>query len=361
MTENDGVIPDSGAVTPGTTGRQLREAREAKGWDIQSLSESLHLRPSVLQAIEAGHYQGVPELFLKGYVRSYARLLGMDGDRLMPQLDAELQPLRQQEAEREVHTPIFHIEEKKRKKKRIAFWVLLLLLVCIVGFAVVRFQTAGTDALEFSSNDAETEAPITEAEEVFEGQGPRRIELVNEAETEEPETETVAIPGEANSPAENVAAPDAPESEKVVPEPRQPLAEISTDTRLDPAASSTSAPDAEAGEVSPDANAGEAEPQANQSQERTPEPPAQAEVSFEIEFDGDCWIEIRNGAGERVYAALRSAGDTLSRSAVPPVSFVIGNVGAIASFSFAGEPVNVDGYRAWNGRAEITLGSDSGN
>src|SRR5690606_23509870 len=112
------------------------------------------------------------------------RLLGMDGDRLMPQLEAELQPLRQQEVDREVHSPIFHIEAKKRKKKRVAFWLLLLLLLCIVVFAVVRFQTAGPEALVFS-NDASSgeEEPVAAAEEVFEGEEPRRIELVTEVET----------------------------------------------------------------------------------------------------------------------------------------------------------------------------------
>ncbi|MAL98359.1 MAG: hypothetical protein CL583_07895 [Alteromonadaceae bacterium] len=360
MTEHEGDIPESGAVSPGTTGRQLREAREAKGWDVQSLSENLHLRPSVLLAIESGHYQGVPELFLKGYVRSYARLLGLDGDRLMPQLEAELQPLRQEEAERVVHDPIFHIEARKRKKKRIAFWVLLLLLLCLVLFAVVRFQAAGTDALDFDeSAEGETD-PIAIAEDVFEGEEPRSIELVTEGSSS-PASAIDTGAGEDSAMAENPAlvpdtvVPDTVVSEEQAPGVREPLAEQPQTNNQQEAV----APVSDGGDLATESASLANEPVADV------EPPgvaaSSADIEFEIEFEGDCWIEIRNGAGQRVYAALKTAGETLSLSAVPPVSFVIGNVGAIESFSFGEEQVDVAGYRAWNGRAEITLGTDSGN
>lgn len=358
MTEHEGDIPESEAVSPGTTGRQLREAREAKGWDVQSLAESLHLRPAIVLAIESGHYQGVPELFLKGYVRSYARLLGLDGDRLMPQLEAELQPLRQEEAERVVHDPIFHIEARKRKKKRIAFWVLLLLLLCLVLFAVIRFQAAGTDALDFDESAAGETDSIAIAEDVFEGEEPRSIELVTEGRSLLPASEIDTGSGEDSLPDENPAlVPDTDGSEEQAPGGPEPLAEQPQTGNQQEAV----APVSDGRELATESASLANEPAADVDSPDAPASFANTEVEIEIEFEGDCWIEIRNGAGERVYAALKTAGETLSASAVPPVSFVIGNVGAIESFSFGEEQVDVAGYRAWNGRAEITLGSDSGN
>lgn len=349
MTENESDIPELTGAPLGTTGMELREAREAKGWDVNSLSESLHLRPAVIIAIEEGDYREVPELFLKGYVRSYGRLVGLEGDRLIRQLESELQPLRQEEAERHVESPIFHIEVKKRKKRRIAFWVLWGLVLAIVAVGLIRFQTAGI-GLGFSTDSgsdagAETAPPTLEQ---FVESVPEQ-DAAGDTNTVEPLTETAsdAVSAEGGqAPGSAETANTAPEAEEATP---SAAAENAQDTLTDEPAS-TPVGDADSSTVAAASTAADAAEAA----------PASL-ASFTLAFDADCWLEVRNGDGERIYAGLQSAGDQLVRSASPPVSFVIGDIEGIDSFIFNGETIEISDYPSRNGRSEITLSMNSGN
>lgn len=396
MIDHEPDIPQLTGTPLGTTGRELREAREAKGWDINSLSETLHLRPAVLIAIEEGDYREVPELFLKGYVRSYGRIVGLEGNRLIRQLESELQPLRQEEAERHVESPIFHIEVKKRKKRRIAFWVLLIAFFAVLVFGFMRFQSMGYDLglggilsgeQKSGSGSAETEgleepagpeaqvlglnrddSPVQEentpipdsAPEAGESFPPVPAESADEPVQADPESIALApatVPsgqteGEAPQPEENAG----PESSNVREEQgstpdaltAQPVA--SADAPAQEEAGTEPEPDVPGDEVATESEPGMAEP----------EPQSAALTEFLLEFDDDCWIEIRNSDGQRIYAGLQSAGDRLSRAAEAPVNFVIGNIDGIESFTFNGEPVEIREYPSRNGRSEITLNANSG-
>ena len=80
-----------------SVGQQLRRAREKLGLSVSDIADQQHLRPSVIQSIEEGDYSKVDtELFLKGYVRTYARQVQLNADALIAALDSELEPLRQQ-------------------------------------------------------------------------------------------------------------------------------------------------------------------------------------------------------------------------------------------------------------------------
>jgi cytoskeleton protein RodZ len=56
----------------------LKEAREAKGMTIEVLAERLKVRPSLLENIEAGHYESLPEMiYTRAYIQKYAQLVGL--------------------------------------------------------------------------------------------------------------------------------------------------------------------------------------------------------------------------------------------------------------------------------------------
>lgn len=60
-------------------GTRLRVAREARSLSIEDAARALNLQPATLRAIEAGDYSGLgAPVFVKGYLRSYATLLGLD-------------------------------------------------------------------------------------------------------------------------------------------------------------------------------------------------------------------------------------------------------------------------------------------
>jgi cytoskeleton protein RodZ len=69
-------------------GRCLREAREARGLTLADAANALKFSPRQIEALEADDYAALKgATFVRGFVRSYARFLKLDADRLLALLD----------------------------------------------------------------------------------------------------------------------------------------------------------------------------------------------------------------------------------------------------------------------------------
>jgi cytoskeleton protein RodZ len=66
----------------------LHNAREAKGLSVDEVAHDLHLEASVILTLESGDYAalGAP-VFVRGYMRSYARLLGLSEKEVLAGMD----------------------------------------------------------------------------------------------------------------------------------------------------------------------------------------------------------------------------------------------------------------------------------
>ncbi len=72
-------------------GKRFRNAREALGLSVSEVAERLHIIPKYVRCIESNEYSQLPGVvFLKGYIRSYARLLGLPEDQVVAQLEEAL-------------------------------------------------------------------------------------------------------------------------------------------------------------------------------------------------------------------------------------------------------------------------------
>lgn len=88
MTETTGT-PMPEMPTAATLGALLRQAREQQGYSLGEVAERLKFPARQVEALEAGVYEGLPEpVFIKGFLRSYARLLGVDEAQLNEQMKA---------------------------------------------------------------------------------------------------------------------------------------------------------------------------------------------------------------------------------------------------------------------------------
>lgn len=79
-------------LSPGaqSVGAGLREVRERLGWKLPDMAESLRIRPEFLEAIEAGDLGALPgAAYRTGFVRTYARSLGLDPDEILRRFRAE--------------------------------------------------------------------------------------------------------------------------------------------------------------------------------------------------------------------------------------------------------------------------------
>lgn len=85
-------------------GQQLREAREAAGLSIEDVGNRLRMPARVVRALEAEQWErlGAP-VFVRGQLRSYARLLSVDLDPLLER--AHIAPVQPVELISHTHTP----------------------------------------------------------------------------------------------------------------------------------------------------------------------------------------------------------------------------------------------------------------
>lgn len=61
-------------------GAHLRQVRQEQGLSLDVLANQIFIRPALLQALETGHGDQLPEpVFIQGFIRRYADALGLDG------------------------------------------------------------------------------------------------------------------------------------------------------------------------------------------------------------------------------------------------------------------------------------------
>lgn len=101
MINDPGVNVFDGAVG---CGEQLRKAREAAGLSLGEVAGQLRMPVQVVAALETEQWErlGAP-VFVRGQLRSYARLLGVDIDGLLEQ--ARLAPVEPPKLVSHTHTP----------------------------------------------------------------------------------------------------------------------------------------------------------------------------------------------------------------------------------------------------------------
>lgn len=72
-----------------TIGERLEEARKRKGISIREAAETTKIRGDYLQKFEANSFDiDLPPLYIRGFVRTYARFLDLDPERIVSDVDA---------------------------------------------------------------------------------------------------------------------------------------------------------------------------------------------------------------------------------------------------------------------------------
>ena len=115
-------------------GRLLQQGRLEKGFTKENVAEELHLHVRQINALESGDFSCLKSpAFIKGYLRSCAKLYGMNGDSLVD-LYTLLQPPQQK-----AYIPAATIGPQKivlaSKRSNKTTLILLLTIVLIVGVA----------------------------------------------------------------------------------------------------------------------------------------------------------------------------------------------------------------------------------
>nr|MBU2815000.1 helix-turn-helix domain-containing protein [Acidithiobacillus ferruginosus] len=76
-------------TTENETSQDLRAAREAHGWSLRQVAERMHITEAQVKGLEEGDYTALPgAAFARGFLKNYARLLGLDPEPLLKTYDA---------------------------------------------------------------------------------------------------------------------------------------------------------------------------------------------------------------------------------------------------------------------------------
>lgn len=199
MTAGEDPIVPTGQEAPAASGpppgEELRRAREARGWPVERVAERLRLRAEQIVALERDDHSAFPALiFVSGYVRNYARLLGIDAAPLL----ASLQPV-------EAATPVIRAESAAPRRRLSsglgAFGGLVLGLVLIAAVTLIWFglrdrpSSAPVDDTPRSAAPA-LPSPSTAAEEEAGPFDPEAMEEVREELLREEEAAPAAVADE---------------------------------------------------------------------------------------------------------------------------------------------------------------------
>ncbi|QHD08920.1 RodZ domain-containing protein [Pseudomonas sp. R76] len=302
-------------VNPGET---LRQARESNGWSLAEVALKLNLTTTSLGNLEAGAFDKLPgHTFARGYIRAYAKLLGIDQTVLVQEFD---QFTGTDSQGSNVHG-LGRIEEPVRVSHTILRIVSLLLLIAVIGGGFVWWQ----DQASQRSKDLTSNA--MEHVEVESADGTTQIHPLDEPEDQAvvegqaaPETPTTAeqpAPEAATAPAATAAVP-APAT------PAAPAAQAHTPATAAqaPATAAPVAPAAPA--VSP------------------PTTPAliAGDGHIQITFIADCWTQVTDGNGKVLFSGLKRKGDTLDQGGKPPLTLRLGFARG-AQVVYNGQPVDV--------------------
>lgn len=297
-------------VNPGET---LRQARESNGWSLAEVALKLNLTTTSLGNLEAGAFDKLPgHTFARGYIRAYAKLLGIDQTVLVQEFD---QFTGTDSQGSNVHG-LGRIEEPVRVSHTILRIVSLLLLIAVIGGGFVWWQ----DQASQRSKDLTSNA--MEHVEVESADGTTQIHPLDE-----PEDQAVA---------EGQAAPEAPAAAE------QPAPEAGTAAVPTPAA--PAAPTAQAHTPAVAAQAPATAAPAAPAAPTVAPPAAPALIAgdghIQITFVADCWTQVTDGNGKVLFSGLKRKGDTLDQGGKPPLTLRLGFARG-AQVAYNGQPVDV--------------------
>jgi cytoskeletal protein RodZ len=221
-------------------GSYLKHERELRGVPLEEIAEVTKVHIRFLEALENNEFDQLPgEVFIKGYIRSYAKVIGLDSEEMITAYDENVGKDRRQELEN-AHLASEKIRSRKQNLMGYAIGGIGLAGILLMGYLgigslVDEDNKEGVEQLSASdpaSNEVELEnlpLPGLPKEDDIENAGnssqPLETEVSQEAPSSAPVDSKAKPDAHAEStPAKTVSERPKPEVEKTKP--------IVTDSKL---------------------------------------------------------------------------------------------------------------------------------
>jgi len=291
-------------LIPTGPGDVLHHERQKKGISLEQAARDSKIKLEHLQAIESGETQQIPQVYLNGYIRNYARYLGMRAG----EIDKHIPFARGSEPGVQ---SVFSSALPKNPDDR-WFKATSYVLASVVVIALVWQFTA--EAVRFSQGD-----PIVRAGE-FEANNRNPDNLLDNS-------------------SESRSAMQAPKAKSHLQASIASLDDVQRNRREISGSGAEGAWSA-IGKVA--------------TSDETSIVLLEGEQSFEISTSADSWVEITDGNGKQIEMDLLRAGNSRNYVAVAPVRLLLGRASSI-ELTHNGAAVDLSPYTRGN-VARITLG-----
>lgn len=271
----------------------LKAARIAQNLSLSEVARQLRLTERQVEALEAGAFDRLPgPVFVRGFIRNYARLLRLDPDQVLSSMRVELPP-----AEEMVSIPRSeNIPFPSSAVRRSPRYLLVALLVA-AALGAYEFYW-GEPGLSPAVKSGPVTGTVVPAAQPVSGH-------------------PVAAPVENTGNAAPVAQEGSPPAPAV---PARPEMEA-----LQPKGSPASAAQSEGNPPASPAAA----------------PSGMAELHFA--FETESWVEIRDRDGRTIFSRLNPAGTEQSVTGLPPFTLTVGNARGVR-LTYNDRPVDLAPY-----------------
>ena len=298
----------------------LRAARDELRLSIEHVAERLHLRPSVVALIESETYDDFSsDVFLKGYFRSYCRLVGLHEERMVELLERQLEAIQEEQRQQKKAEAEAQASEKRIHMFKLGLVVSSILAVC----GAVIWLLVGSP----THNGGEAATSAMPAEQVAEEAGEKGTAEITEAVVND--EDDMAAVEDQNIEAEAMLSE---EDEAVLLQEKAPAAAL----------------------VGNAASAVEDEAPTAVSENNAELPLTLESASVAILFTGECWFEAYDANGERITADLKKDGSRFDYEGPKPIRLVLGD-GNVASVMVNEAAFDISSQIRRSGRAEVVI------
>lgn len=313
-----------------TTGERLRQAREQLGLSHQAVAERLCLKVSTIRQIEEETTPAdLAPTFLRGYIRSYAKLVHVPEDELSSMIGKQA-PIK---VPKVASMQGFSLGKSRKKRDG---W--LMGFTWLVVFVVIGL----TGAWWWQNHQAQQQEIATMADQstaqLNQDNGQGQSIALNTGDN--PNSAPIE-----SAPAQGTAPADAATSQPANSVPLDTSAAANapvSNTEPAPVAVSPSQPVAQNG--LPTGNA-------------DPATPAADAETVAMTFKSDCWLQIDDASGKTLFSGMKKGGETLDVKGTAPYKLKIGAPAAV-EIQYQGKPVDLSRFIKSSRVARLTLAAE---
>jgi cytoskeleton protein RodZ len=306
----------------GTFGDHLRREREMRGIGLDEIATATKISTRNLKALEDEKFNQLPGgIFNKGFVRAYAKFLGIDEEHIVAEYESASKET--ESAREEKFKAILAKPEPKKSKddQEISLepksqWGTIAIIVLL---AVLAY--GGYNVYQRKKADREQQRQQEQA---------RRIVPQN-TQTAPPQIPTQVTPGSSTSPSTNNAQPTSPLTSQPATGQAAPVA-ATQPTTTQPAGTTSNPTPTPASQKTPSGTTASPTKTPEQKSSITP-----TTIDLKIKVNKESWVSIK-ADGKLIVSANLTAGTEKSVKAADKVEMVLGNAGGV-EVSYNGKQV----------------------